>query len=180
MQRKYLIHEQIPQSPRSVKRASLPPIGNNLSIYSQSQPMDVYKASPLQRALTPPAIDDGGTEPFPSVEGLSSSLESAHNSSIGSITKQSGTNFHMRSTGLSTTNSDITSPMFNRPIQIYCANCRNLSILKESFACDNCISGFCGNCVFILSSSEMNRKPCPRCRTDGVRYKGIQLDLRVI
>lgn len=139
--------------------------------------MEIYKASPLQRALTPPAGDEVGTEPFPSVEGLSSSLESHH--SIGSSTQQSGSNFHMRSTGLSTSNSDATSPLFNQNVQIYCANCRNLSVLKESFACDNCISGFCGNCVFILSGSEMNRKPCPRCRADGVRYKGFQLDLRI-
>ena len=164
-----------------MKHASLPPLGFGLSAYNQSQPMDVYKASPLQRALTPPIGDETGAEPFPSVEGLSSSLESTHNSinSIGSSNKHSGANFHMRSTGLSTSNSDATSPLFQQSVQIYCSNCRNPSILKDSFACENCISGFCANCVFILSGSEINRKPCPRCRADGVRYKPIQLDLRL-
>jgi hypothetical protein len=149
---------QIPQSPPSLKRSSLPPFP-----YSFPQAVDVYKASPLQRALTPPPPDEV-PEPFPSVE---SSLDSTTNST------QSGANFHMRSTGLS--NSD-SSPMFVQPVQIYCANCRIPSVLKESYACTECISGFCNNCVYLLSSEV--RRPCPRCKVDGVRYKPFQLDFR--
>lgn len=151
---------QIPQSPPSVKRSSLPPL------FNISHAPEAYKASPLQRALTPPPPDDV-PEPFPSVE---SSLDSTTNST------QSGTNFHMRSTGLS--NSD-SSPMFAQPVQIYCANCRQLTVLKDSYACNECISGFCPNCVFSLSSDARNDgRPCPRCKTVGVRYKIFNLDLR--
>ncbi|MCJ1330884.1 hypothetical protein MMC10_007571 [Thelotrema lepadinum] len=62
----------IPQSPPSVKRSSLPPFSYALSHAGG----DAYKASPLQRALTPPPADDL-PEPFPSVE---SSLDSNNNS----------------------------------------------------------------------------------------------------
>ena len=106
-------------------------------------------------------------EPFPSVE---SSLESATNSH----STQSGTNFHMRSTGLS--GGSDSSSMFAQPVQIYCANCRQLSVLKDSYACNECISGFCPNCVYLLSSAE--GRPCPRCKVVGARYKPFQLDLR--
>ncbi|KAI4144386.1 MAG: hypothetical protein LQ340_006665 [Diploschistes diacapsis] len=151
----------IPQSPPSTKRSSLPPFPFNISHSSEA-----YKASPLQRALTPPPADDM-PDPFPSVE---SSLDSNTNS------MQSGTNFHMRSTGLS--NSD-SSPMFSQPVQIYCANCRQLAVLKDSYACNGCISGFCANCVYLLNSEpRTDGRPCPRCRVIGVRYKPLNLDLR--
>ena len=152
---------QIPQSPPSIQRSSLPPFPFNIAHSSEA-----YKASPLQRALTPPPPDDA-PEPFPSVE---SSLESAGTSA------QSGTNFHMRLTGLS--NSD-SSPMFTQPVQIFCANCRQPSILKESYACNECIRGFCTNCVYLLSGEAgAPGRPCPGCKAVGVRYKPFQLDLR--
>ena len=152
---------QIPQSPPSNKRGSLPPFGFNITHSSEA-----YKASPLQRALTPPPADDA-PEPFPSVE---SSLDSAHHSN------QSGSNFHMRASGLS--NSD-SSPMFNRPIQIYCANCKQPSVLVESYACNECIRGFCQNCVYLLNSEARSEaRHCPRCKAVGNRYRPFQLDLR--
>ncbi|KAL8808456.1 MAG: hypothetical protein Q9182_000006 [Xanthomendoza sp. 2 TL-2023] len=149
----------IPQSPSSVKRASLPPFASAISH------SDTYKASPLQHALTPPPADDRGVEPFPSIESSQSSSASGHN-------------FHFRPSGLS--NSDAgTSPTFHsHSVQIYCANCRRLSVLKDSYACTECISGFCPDCVYALSSEQNRGRPCPRCHVLGPRYKAFQLDLR--
>lgn len=154
---------QIPRSPNPgtsphVKRASVPPL---LSI-SQSES---YKASPLQNALTPPPAEDTSREPFPSVE---SSIESS---------QASGHNFHMHSSGLSS--SDTTSPTFYaQPVQIYCAGCHRLSILKDSYACTHCISGFCSDCVYALSSQQHRGRPCPKCQTQRSDYRAFQLDLR--
>ncbi|KAL8987095.1 MAG: hypothetical protein Q9177_003669 [Variospora cf. flavescens] len=147
----------IPQSPRSVKRASLPPYASAVHHF------DSYKASPLQHALTPPPPDDRGIEPFPSIESTQSSSTSGHN-------------FHIPSSGLS--NSDAgTSPTFSpQAVQIYCANCRRISVLRDSYACTECISGFCADCVYALSSDT--RRPCPRCQVLGPRYKAFQLDFR--
>ncbi|KAL8736672.1 MAG: hypothetical protein Q9166_000038 [cf. Caloplaca sp. 2 TL-2023] len=149
----------IPQSPSSVKRASLPPFA------SAVPHLDTYKASPLQHALTPPPPDDRGVEPFPSIESSQSSSASGHN-------------FHFHPSGL--TNSDAgTSPTFYpQPVQIFCANCRRVSVLKDSYACTECISGFCSDCVYAISSEQNRGRPCPRCHVLGPRYKAFQLDLR--
>ena len=135
-----------------------------------------YKASPLQNTLTPPPAHAlSGPAPFPSVE---SSLDSNHSqSSLGS-----GHNFHIPSSGLSN-NSDTTSPTLysnSQSVQIYCSGCRRLSILRESYACTECISGFCSDCVYRLTSEQhMGRgRPCPRCQVMGPQYKAFQLDLR--
>lgn len=161
-------YTQVPQSPSSIKRASLPPFPS-ISHYN----LESYKASPLQHALTPPpAPDRSGIEPFPSVE-----------SSIESTQSSSGHNFHMPSSGLSS--SDTTSPTFlnSQPVQIYCAGCRRLSVLRESYACTECISGFCSDCVYALNSEQQRGgggrgRVCPRCGVDGGSYKAFQLDLR--
>lgn len=157
---------QIPQSPSSIKRASLPPF----SSVTQNQS---YKASPLQNALTPPSQTSfTGPIPFPSIE---TSLPDCPAS-----TQSSGHNFHIPSSGLSNS-SDTTSPTFHsQPVQIFCAGCRRLSVLKDSYACTECISGFCSDCVYRLSSEQhMGRgRPCPRCQVLGARYKAFQLDLR--
>ena len=153
---------QVPRSP-TIKRASLPPIfPGPLSHF------EAYKASPLQNALTPPPPEEAHPEPFPSVE----SLESSH----------SGHNFHMPSSGLS--NSDV-SPTFSQhqqPVQIYCAKCRRINALNECYACTECISGFCADCVYVLSSgagSEVAQgRACPRCGVLGARYKLFQLEFR--
>ena len=156
---------QIPQSPSSIKRASMPPF-SSMSHNSQS-----YKASPLHRALTPPSSHSfTGPALFPSVE---TSMDS-------NSTQSSGRNFHISSSGLSNS-SDTTSPTFSsQPVQIYCAGCRRPSVLKDSYACTECISGFCSDCIYRLSSEQhLGRpRPCPKCQVVGPRYKAFQLELR--
>lgn len=156
----------IPQSPSSIKRASMPPF-SSMSHNNQS-----YKASPLHRALTPPSSHSfTGPTLFPSVE-------TSHDSSTS--TQSSGRNFHIPSSGLSNS-SDTTSPTFySQPVQIYCAGCRRLSVLKDSYACTECISGFCSDCIYRLSSEQhMGRpRPCPKCQVLGPSYKAFQLELR--
>lgn len=163
---------QMPQSPPSAKRTSLPPFSIS---HNQS-----YKASPLQNTLTPPppSILTGPT-PFSSVENHMSVNSSA------STQSSSGHHFHISSSGLSNS-SDALSPVFSShssaKVQIYCANCRRLSVLRDSYACTECISGFCSDCVYALSSEQhritVRGRPCPRCGTLGPRYKAFQLDIR--
>lgn len=149
---------QMPQSPNHsphiLNRTSLPPF-----IASQFQS---YTASPLQNTLTPPPPDMGDLQPFPSVE---SSIESA----------VSGQNFHIGSQGLSD-----SSPTFTHPVQIYCAACRKLSMLKESYACSECICGLCQDCVDVLVSEHSRGRTtrCPRCGAVGGKFKPFQLDIR--
>lgn len=162
----------IPQSPpSSIKRASLPPF----SSVSHNQS---YKASPLGNALTPPPPHSlSGPVPFPSIETSHDSMYSSHS------TQSSGHNFHIPSSGLSNS-SDTTSPTFQtsgfQPVRIYCALCKRLSVLGESYACTECISGFCSDCVYRLSSEQHvgRQRPCPRCQALGTRYKPFQLDLQ--
>lgn len=65
-------------------------------------------------------------------------------------------------------------------VQIYCAGCRRLSVLKESFACTNCICGLCGVCVdaIISGQSRGRMSMCPRCNGMDSSFKPFQLDLR--
>ncbi|KAH7085644.1 hypothetical protein BKA63DRAFT_22464 [Paraphoma chrysanthemicola] len=148
----------VPQSPQHSphinNRTSLPPF-----VASQFQS---YTASPLQNTLTPPPPDLGDLQPFPSVE---SSIESA----------VSGHNFHMPSQGLSD-----SSPTYPYPVQIYCAACRKLSVLRDSYACSECICGLCQECVDVLVSEHTRgRAPrCPRCNAIGGKFKPFQLDIR--
>ncbi|KAI4692894.1 uncharacterized protein J4E88_001264 [Alternaria novae-zelandiae] len=150
----------VPQSPNQSphmmnNRTSLPPF--NFASQLQS-----YTASPLNNALTPPPPEMSDLQPFPSVE---SSIESA----------MSGQNFHMHSQGLSD-----SSPSSLFPVQIYCAACRKLSILRDSYACSECICGLCQECVDVLvSEHNRGRAPtCPRCSTIGAKFKPFQLDIR--
>ncbi|PSS27818.1 hypothetical protein M430DRAFT_159167 [Amorphotheca resinae ATCC 22711] len=139
----------VPPSPISVNRASLPP-------FSASH-FQGYQASPLQQALTPPAYPREAPEPFPSVESGESS----------------GENFHIGSQGLSD-----SSPSFSVGTQIYCAACQGISLLKESYACTECICGICQACVDVLMAEHGARRKCPRCATIGGRFKPFQLDIR--
>ncbi|KAH8724548.1 hypothetical protein GQ44DRAFT_654244, partial [Phaeosphaeriaceae sp. PMI808] len=146
---------QSPQySPHVNNRTSLPPFAAS---HFQS-----YTASPLQNTLTPPPPDMSELQPFPSVE---SSIESA----------VSGHGFHMPSQGLSD-----SSPSFPYPVQIYCAACRKLSVLRDSYACSECICGLCQECVDVLvSENTRGRAPrCPRCNAIGGKFKPFQLDIR--
>jgi hypothetical protein len=141
-------------SPHMLNRASLPP-------YVASQ-FQSYTASPLQHTLTPPPPEPNDLLPFPSVE---SSIEST----------QSGHVFNMTSQGLSD-----SSPTFLQPVQIYCAACRRLSILKESYACTECICGLCQDCVNVLVGAQSRGRisRCPQCFAVGGKFKPFQLDIR--
>jgi hypothetical protein len=142
------------QSPHTLSRASLPPFAAS---HFQS-----YSQSPLHKALTPPPQEMSDLQPFPSVE---SSLESA----------ASGVTFHIQSQGLSD-----SSPTYTHPVQIYCAACRKLSVLKESYACSECICGLCQECVDVLVSEQTRGRTarCPRCGAVGGKFKPFQLDIR--
>jgi hypothetical protein len=144
-------HVQVPQSPISVQRSSLPPLTRQLF-----QSHD-YHASPLQQALTPPPYNPEAPDPFPSVESA-----------------ESGENFHFHSTGL----SDSSPSYSSQNTQIYCAACQGISLLRESYACTECICGLCQACVDVLMGEQGGRRKCPRCATIGGRFKPFQLDIR--
>lgn len=116
-----------------------------------------YQASPLQQALTPPSYNQDIVDPFPSVES-----------------GESGDNFHIGSRGL----SDSSPSYSSQNIQIYCAACHGVSLLKSSYACTECISGLCSTCVEVLLAEQGARRKCPRCATIGGRFKPFQLDIR--
>jgi len=121
-----------------------------------------YQASPLQQALTPPSYLPEAPEPFPSVES-----------------GDSADVFNIESRGLELSDS---SPSFSSVarvgIQIYCAACQGISLLKESYACTECICGICQACVDVLMAEQGARRKCPRCATIGGRFKPFQLDIR--
>jgi hypothetical protein len=177
------------------KRSSLPPGFRPLGSYLGSHHQGQYNASPLQRALTPPPPDNMGPndpEPFPSVE----SLESAG----------SGQNFHISGSGLPTSASsnENTSPLqhYSHPYQhstsssfgsksdvleIYCASCGRPWLLRNAFACTECITGVCSDCVGQIIASPVvtfqpgavpSRRGCPRCGVMGGKWKRFQLDFR--
>ena len=85
---------------------------------------------------------------------------------------RAGSSFHHSGLG-GLGGPDSSPPQYARPVQIICANCHRPSILKESYACAECIGGFCAECVYVL-----NGKACPRCRADAARFKQLQLELR--
>lgn len=140
---------QVPQSPISIHRASLPPFPH--------QHFQGYQASPLQQALTPPSFHQEIPDPFPSVES-----------------GESGDNFHIGASGLSDSSPGYTS----QEVYIYCAACQRASKLRESYACTECICGLCRDCVNILMEEQGARRKCPRCATIGGRFKPFQLDIR--
>ncbi|KAK2628071.1 hypothetical protein QTJ16_002717 [Diplocarpon rosae] len=139
----------VPPSPISVHRASLPPFA--------APHLQGYQASPLQQALTPPSNLPDAPEPFPSVES-----------------GESGETFHLESRGL----SDSSPSLASHGIQIYCAACQGVSLLRQSYACTECICGICQACVEVLMAEQGARRKCPRCATVGGRFKPFQLDMR--
>ncbi|KAI7331747.1 hypothetical protein D0868_16437 [Hortaea werneckii] len=181
-------------------RTSLPPF----ALGSQFQS---FQASPLNRALTPPNAGDTTHLPdlqtFPSVESSLSSMSHHHHHDSAD---SSGSQFQIMNP--SSMDSNTTSPLFgpgsgggaggapinaadsahsgyggssnNGIVQIYCSGCRRLSILKESYACTNCICGLCGNCVeaIISGQSRGRMSMCPRCNGMDSSFKPFQLDLR--
>ena len=183
------LRAQTPQSPTSIKRASLPPLHSSIA-HNQS-----YKASPLAKALTPPPPNLlSGPQPFPSGEAAGMTIESL-TSARSSHTSGSGQNYHISSSGPSS--SDFaTSPTYNpqhtssnsqsssnsaAQVQIYCGKCRRPNALLESFACTECISGFCVDCMWALVGdvrTGSRGRPCPWCGMIGARYKPIHLEIR--
>ena len=142
-----ILIEQVPPSPISVNRASLPPFPHTNSFQS-------YQASPLQQALTPPSYAPDVPEPFPSVE--------------------SGGVFNIEAHGLSD-----SSPSFSsQSVQIYCAACQGVALLKDSFACTECICGICPACADVLTAEHTAKRPCPRCASASGTFKPFQLDIR--
>lgn len=144
---------QVPQSPVSMQRGSMPPFQNS----HHAQPPS-YQASPLQQALTPPSFHQDVAEPFPSVEG-----------------GEGGEAFHTGSQALTESSPSGAS---SQNIQIYCAACQRVSLLRHSYACTECICGLCSTCVEILMAEHGAQRKCPRCATIGGRFKPFQLDIR--
>lgn len=153
-----MLDVQMPQSPVSMQRASLPPA--SLPPFPHQQfGHSTYQASPLQQALTPPTYAQEVPEPFPSVE----SGESAENYHMGAhVMTDSSPNYSQSS----------------QNTQIYCAACQSVSLLRDSYACTECICGLCPACVEILMAEQGARRKCPRCATIGGRFKPFQLDIR--
>ncbi|KAL1891788.1 hypothetical protein Cpir12675_004829 [Ceratocystis pirilliformis] len=62
--------------------------------------------------------------------------------------------------------------------QIYCGACHKVSLLRQSYACTECISGFCSPCVQVMVNEKGAKRTCPKCSTIGGRFKPIQLEIR--
>lgn len=148
-----------------------------------------FQASPLNRALTPPSAGgqgDLGLQQFPSVDSsLSSNPSHQHHNSM-----DSGSHFQIMNPSSIDSQS---SPMFTPgaggasnlgghagPIQIYCAGCRRLSLLNQSFACTHCICGLCGECTdaLVQEQSRGRMTSCPRCHAMDSQFKPFNLDVR--
>ncbi|KAI9673960.1 MAG: hypothetical protein M1817_002166 [Caeruleum heppii] len=159
----------VPRSPPNINRASLPPFPTG-TFHS-------YQASPLQHALTPPTYSANDLpEPFPSIEGSSST----------------GENFHIESRGLEDSSPNSSS---QHAVQIYCAACQTVTLLREAYACCECVCGVCRDCAdVLLSDADRERerdgmsgtarrgirlsRGCPRCGIVGGRWRMFQLDVR--
>jgi hypothetical protein len=64
-------------------------------------------------------------------------------------------------------------------VQIYCAACRGVARLADSYACTECVCGVCAVCVDVLvRQGPTVRRGCPRCGVVGGRFRLFQLDLR--
>jgi hypothetical protein len=155
-------------SPRITNRSSLPPLlqppfNNHLGA--------AYTASPLQRALTPPPGPAAGYDsnmPFP--PDIDSSIASS----------RSGVGFHIPASGLSVSDASPQSNPYGSVVQIYCAGCQKPSVLKESYACTECICGLCKDCVDTIYKEQSRRRlaACPKCNAVGGKFKPFQLDIR--
>lgn len=201
----------------SKNRSSLPPAFQSAAGLPPPRALQThsYTASPLHKALTPPPFEshrgrDNDLEPFPSIESIDSlppssgklpSMRPAANSDSSplGLFPPAQRQQHRYSNPTPSTHQ-------NRDVQIYCANCRRPWSLSESYACTECISAVCRECVgmFISSpptsfshvtsspgsamgngnsfthvpTSYPSPRGCPRCRTVGGKWKAFQLDFR--
>jgi len=112
-----------------------------------------YQASPLQQALTPPS-NTHDVMPFPSVEDSDPYIG-------GSAL------------------SDSSPTLAARKPCLYCSACHSAADVNKSYACTECISGFCGACVEVLTKEHGERRQCPRCNTIGGMFKPIQLEIKM-
>ncbi|KAK6382907.1 hypothetical protein LTS17_003577 [Exophiala oligosperma] len=179
------------------KRSSLPPgfrpLGHALQHSSAGKYS--YNASPLQRALTPPPPDMLGpndAEPFPSVESVesagsgakmqpTSTMSWSHHEQTSPLQQYSHGGYQHSQSSSFGSKSEV--------LEIYCASCGRPWLLKNAFACTECICGVCSDCVGqIISSSPAQvtvqpgiapmRRGCPRCGVMGGKWKRFQLDFR--
>lgn len=177
----------VTSAPSAVKhRSSLPPAFQSTPGLPPSQssyrpfPGISYTASPLQKALTPPPFEprsgpDTDLEPFPSVE-----------SSMDASSTISGRNFHISPAGLPGNSSPARPPTSSyqpsshphqlqnhhrphhrlsnpssfgsREVEIYCASCSRPWLLRDCYACTECICGVCRECVGVITGLH----PAPR------------------
>ena len=155
-------YNQIPTSPpQQSHRASLPP-------FSTAFPHS-YQASPLQNALTPPPPSATATTttaaayptepPLPSVESSGAENFQQHMESSRSV-------------------EDSSPSSGSQNVQIYCAACQIITLLRSAYACTECICGICRDCVDALMAEQRARSKCPRCGSVGGRFKPFQIDLR--
>lgn len=69
-------------------------------------------------------------------------------------------------------------------VRIYCAGCQTASLLRESYACTECICGICAACVEVLIGAggegvnSRGVRRCPKCATVGGKFKPFMLDIR--
>lgn len=173
--------------------------------FAQGSQFQSFQASPLNRALTPPAPDPGLTDlqPFAPVDSSLSSTMCHHQHHPS--TDSTGSQFHIMNPASLTTPSE-SSPMFHQPAsnhqphqpqhqqshsnnsqsgattptQIYCSGCKRLSLLRDAFACTNCICGVCSECVQAILSGQSHGRmsTCPCCNAMDSTFKPFQLDIR--
>ncbi|KAI5361544.1 hypothetical protein Slin14017_G082770 [Septoria linicola] len=142
------------QSPQVNNRTSLPPF----ALGSQFQS---FQASPLNRALTPPAPEHTGLD-------------------LQTFPADSGSQFHI----MNPSSIDSTSPMFNANKSeggvhaSYCSGCRRPASINDMFGCSGCMGPLCGACTDALVSSQSQGRPvkCPRCHASDTSFKPFQFE----
>lgn len=152
--------------------------------------MQAYTASPLQQALTPPAYNFSPPA-LPSVETIPTPDRSTdHRNAPDHRGPDRGPNSDPSngpsrlpaldpSARLSNINhTHAPHPSGGANVQIYCAACQGISLLRESYACTECVCGLCQMCVDVLMAGQGARRRCPRCACVGGRFKPFQLDVR--
>ena len=197
--------DQVPQSPNfpppatvttpvASKGSSLPPGFRPPGRVQQQQ----YTASPLQNALTPPPPEfmvPNDSDPFPSVESFPESAGSGQDFQISRSGLPTSASTHEDSSPVQhdtqrypvshSQNSSMGSKADT--LEIFCASCGRPRLLRSSFACTECISGVCSDCVGPIIASPVVtvqpgsapvRRGCPRCGVMGGKWKRFQLDFR--
>ena len=222
------LHPTVPPAPSvTSNRLSLPPAFQSASGLPFPSPRrnlqrHSYAASPLHKSLTPPPpyelqrSRDSDVEPFPSIESVPSmsGRNFPPSSSPGlrpaaKLESSPGLGGFSRSSFAQRVGHSFSNPtppsVRNNDVHVYCASCRRPWSLNDCYACTECISAVCRECVgmFVNSppssfatmssangyndipssqglrrSSYPNPRGCPRCHTVGGQWKAFQLDVR--